>query len=308
MRKITLITSLFLLGALGINAQRLSATKDKEGIQIKERNQSVLYYQLAPKDMEGAYQRANYIHPLYGIDGSVLSEDFPDDHLHHRGIFWAWHQLYVGNVSVGDPWECKGVTWEVVSDEVLEARRRKITLQTRTNIVSHVYPNAVSNTPVLSETVTVEVHTQKRNYRIIDITLALRALVSDVTLGGSDNEKGYGGFSARIKMPEDLTFSSVSGEVTPQTNAVSAGHWMNMAGSLSDDGSKAGLVIVASQENPDPINEWILRSRNSMQNPAWPGQYRIPLSESEDLVLKYRLIVYDDHLSNGRINKLANHF
>ena len=34
-------------------------------------------------------------------DGQVLTEDFPADHLHHRGIFWAWHQVYVGEKAMG---------------------------------------------------------------------------------------------------------------------------------------------------------------------------------------------------------------
>ncbi|MGZ8921068.1 MAG: DUF6807 family protein, partial [Limisphaerales bacterium] len=34
--------------------------------------------------------RSTYIHPLYGLDGEVLTDDFPKDHYHHRGLFWAW--------------------------------------------------------------------------------------------------------------------------------------------------------------------------------------------------------------------------
>ena len=40
-----------------------------------------------------ARPRSNYIHPLYGPDGEVLTEDWSVDHPHHRGIYWAWPEV-----------------------------------------------------------------------------------------------------------------------------------------------------------------------------------------------------------------------
>lgn len=40
--------------------------------------------------------RSTYVHPLYGLDGEVLTDDFPADHTHHRGLFWAWPHVRVG--------------------------------------------------------------------------------------------------------------------------------------------------------------------------------------------------------------------
>ena len=37
--------------------------------------------------------RSSYIHPLYGLDGEMLTDDFPKDHYHHRGLFWAWPRV-----------------------------------------------------------------------------------------------------------------------------------------------------------------------------------------------------------------------
>ena len=63
-----------------------------------------VFYQRMPKSLDGKYARNNYIHPLYGLDGAVLTEDFPEDHLYHRGIFWSWHQVYINGQRMGDPW------------------------------------------------------------------------------------------------------------------------------------------------------------------------------------------------------------
>ena len=37
--------------------------------------------------------RSSYVHPLYGLSGEVLTDDFPEDHYHHHGIFWTWPEV-----------------------------------------------------------------------------------------------------------------------------------------------------------------------------------------------------------------------
>ena len=75
---------------------------DDQGYLVSEGERPVLFYQSAPRSLDGRYSRSSYVHPLYGLDGRVLTHDFPEDHLHHRGIFWAWHQLWVGDKKAGD--------------------------------------------------------------------------------------------------------------------------------------------------------------------------------------------------------------
>ncbi len=40
--------------------------------------------------------RGCYIHPLWGLNGEVLTDDFPKDHYHHHGVFWAWPHVEIG--------------------------------------------------------------------------------------------------------------------------------------------------------------------------------------------------------------------
>jgi hypothetical protein len=62
-----------------------------------EKGEKVFFYQSEPKNHKGKYERLHYIHPLWAPDGAALTEDFPADHLHHRGVFWAWHQVWIGD-------------------------------------------------------------------------------------------------------------------------------------------------------------------------------------------------------------------
>ena len=41
-------------------------------------------------EKEHRRSRACYVHPVWGLNGEVLTDDFPKDHYHHHGVFWAW--------------------------------------------------------------------------------------------------------------------------------------------------------------------------------------------------------------------------
>jgi hypothetical protein len=89
-------------GAATLNPIKITETD--QGFSIAEGEKQVLFYQRQHKSMDGKYMRANYIHPLYGLDGEILTEDFPADHPHYRGVFWAWHQVWLGDKKLGDSW------------------------------------------------------------------------------------------------------------------------------------------------------------------------------------------------------------
>jgi hypothetical protein len=43
-----------------------------------------------PPGIEPRFARAGYLHPIFTPDGDVLTGDFPADHPHQRGLFFAW--------------------------------------------------------------------------------------------------------------------------------------------------------------------------------------------------------------------------
>src|SRR5688500_8429387 len=60
--------------------------------------------QLAPK----AQSHSSYFHPIYGLDGEVITGDFPADHVYHRGFYWAWPHIKVGDAEY-DLWSLRGI-------------------------------------------------------------------------------------------------------------------------------------------------------------------------------------------------------
>jgi hypothetical protein len=239
------------------------------------------------------------------MDGFELTEDFPEDHLHHRGIFWAWHQVIIGDKHIGDAWECRDFIWDVKNVDLVESKADAITFQSDVLWKSNQWTDNEGNLiPFLEETSKIKVYAKIYNYRIVVVEISLVALESDLKIGGSDDEKGYGGFSVRVKMPDDITFSSTDGEVQPEVTQISAGPWMDISGSLAKDGGKAGIIIMCHPDNPMFPETWILRKSGSMQNPVYPGRQPVRISTETPTILKYRLLVYQGDLDVERIQTL----
>lgn len=279
------------------------ADMSRQGILIQEGGRPVLFYQSAPKSRDGKHTRANYVHPLYDLDGVVISEDFPDDHRHHRGIFWAWHQVRVGTRKLGDAWVCERFDWDTKSTRVKLSADRAI-IHSHVNWRSPDWKSKEGNQPaVAEEQVRIDVHAATSAYRLVDFRIQLRPLVENVWIGGSENTKGYGGFSARIRMPKDIKFTGQSGTVTPMINAVEAGPWMNITGTINGKGP-GGFAILGHPSSPGHPQPWILRRRGSMQNPRYPGQHAVKLSRQTPLVLRYRLVLHRGNLDAHQINRM----
>lgn len=275
-------------------------TEQQDGIFIGQGKDSVLFYQRIPDPADGEYARAHYIHPLYGLNNTVLTENKPDDHPHHHGIFWAWHQNYVGDKSVGDAWALEDFSWEVIRAEV-DQYRDSCVLQTEVFWKSPLWLDAEGGQkPFAKEKAIVSIRSTTDSYRIIDFRIEIEALVDSFQIGGSNDAKGYSGFSWRIRLPEPITFAGVKGPVTPQTLALDAGPWMNITGDLDGQTGEEGVLVIGHPDNPGHPQPWILRSKRSMQNAAFPGREKYMIPRTEPLLLRYRMVVYDGTLSRGQ--------
>ena len=290
-----------LLSSCSSHVAPLASRTDDQGIEIRQGDERVLFYQVKPKSLNGKFQRASYIHPLYSLDGNPMTEDFPRDHPHHHGIYSAWHQVIVGDTVVGDGWTGKNVSLDVIDTKVKKVGKR---LVVQSEVLWKSSLGGKETEPIVREVLAITVHETQDTLRIIDYDFVLTALKEQVKVGGSHDEKGYGGFSLRFMLPENIRFLAQEGEVQAQVVAVNAGPWMNFTGSFDGPAAGAsGVVVLSHPSNPGHPQPWILRKEKSMQNAAFPG--REPVSLSEDgLAFRYRMVVYEGELASSVIQKM----
>jgi len=275
-----------------------------QGIELFEGANPVFFYQKGVTSPDGDSFFNNYIHPLYSLDGDTLTEVSPKDHPFHRGIFWAWHQIYVDTVRAGDSWIMKNVSFNIKS---VKTSQNDHLAQLNLDVLwkSSVFQN---NKPFIEEHTTITVQKSTPKFRLIDFEIRLNPLVSGVFIGGSEDEKGYGGFSARIKLPDDLIFTSEMGPVTPQFLQIEAGQWMDFSASFNETKGVNGLTILCHPSTPNYVAPWILRQQKSMQNIVFPGREKVRLAVDSTIVLRYRMIVHKGRANEIDIPKLQSDY
>ena len=81
--------------------EHVTAEVVADGIGVTAGGQPVLFYRTRPDNGREPW-RVNYLHPLHSVAGAVITEDAPVDHLHQRGVYWAWRRILVDGDRVAD--------------------------------------------------------------------------------------------------------------------------------------------------------------------------------------------------------------
>jgi hypothetical protein len=215
-------------------------------------------------------------------------------------VFWAWHQILIDNKPVSDGWALENFR-QNVSDFEFRLVDGKGCITTVVDWKSAKWKDGAE--AYLREETGIIIYPKSGNYRRIDFEIKLKALTDHLSIGGSDDEKGYSGFSVRLNLPDDVLFSGMKGLVNPVNTAVVAGNALKVGGSFLNGGKKGGVVIWSDPQNPDPSDRWILRRKASMQNAAYPGRHPVTIPIGQPLVLKYSLLIFQGDMSAKQIKK-----
>ncbi len=286
-------------------APSLSYTKNNQGYSIQEGVKPVLFFQTTPKTINGKFERSGYVHPLYDWDGNELTQDGPADHPHHRGIFWAWHQVLWKGQQVGDSWVSDKIRF-VPGGNNVESGKHSITLHSELTWLADSID--ADDKSIIKEKVAIRVHEATENYRLIDFSVTLFALKDSIALGGSDDIKGYGGFSARWRLPKDMQFFSGDSLLQPRETAVTAAPWISFTGTFNGT-EKQSVALFCKEAFPGPEQSWILRGPKdiSMQNALFPGRNPVLIGR-DGLTLSYRLVIQKTPLAVDIIKNLYDNY
>lgn len=267
-------------------------------VSLYDGDNLIFSYQVETKSHEGQYPRANYLHPVNDFRGAPLTEDFPEDHLHHRGIFWTWHQLYLNGHSLADPWICEGISWKVHNVKH-KTKRDKATLNANVDWLV-----GEEQQKLVQEEVEITYQAERDHY-LLEFDITIVSMIDGIGIGGSDDIKGYGGFSPRFVLGDDVTFTDASGLVKPQNEQVQAGNWIL----VSDIGAnESDVVILYHPESTADLKGWILRAKGSMQNPVWPGRERVVLDKGEKVRMKAAVVVFREKAHAEEIDNICQEY
>ncbi len=233
-------------------------------IEVLDAGRPALVYNYGPQLPAGVPEdrrRCCYIYPLYTPAGVSMLDDFPKDHYHHHGLFWAWPVVETPSGKF-DLWMYRGI------EHRFEGWIRR---DPREGAAQLVAENGwyVKDSRIVREIVEILVHPAKGDERRIEVALEWEALREPVTLRGSQEPgKSYGGFSARFAPREGTVIRSSDGPVTKDEDLVPH-RWAEMEAVYG--GRKAVLRITPHEGNPGAPYQWCLRNYGFV-GASFPGR------------------------------------
>jgi hypothetical protein len=254
-----------------------------DSLELVENGKPVYVYNYGMILKEGVPEdrrRSSYLHPVYAPDGTVITDDFPRDHYHHRGIFWTWPVVTIGG-QTHDLWLIEGIRQKFV-------RWTKREVNATTAVLGVENGWYAGDRKVVKETVEIVAHPAGSNRRLLDFTLSFEALNRPVAIAGQQDGKGYGGFCIRFAPREDTIVRTDSGKEAKDSNLVPH-PWAELEGKF--EGHRAGARIEIDPSNPDFPNGWCLRHYGFL-GVNFPGLEPYVLEPGRPLRLKYRVTVY----------------
>ncbi|NEX92757.1 DUF6807 family protein [Caulobacter sp. 17J65-9] len=257
-------------------AGRIDAQPGDGGVQLVEDGAPVLFYRTAADPAAEAW-RLNFVHPLLAPDGTVLTENRPADHLHQRGVYWAWRRVLKDGQQIGDTWVMKDVEFDTEGSHFVGLPDGTGQLTVRSEWVSTA---GGEREPLFAELTTVTVRPTANGVRKLSFDTTLTALQPGLALAGTDDEKEYSGFSVRFVHNDKLSFTSDGKPVEPTNALLTAGQAMTFAWPKGE-GLPNWKVTLACRAQGAALTKWVLRRELSMQTCAFPGRtpYAVPVDQ-----------------------------
>jgi hypothetical protein len=266
-------------------------------VHFSENTNLITSYHLGPAvGAAAANTRRPYFYPVYGPDHIGLTEfgkphDPTGSHAHHYSL-WIAHN----DVDGASFWSERG---GIIAHESLD-------LMDDGPIFSRVVQKARwqnQNRDVLRETRTITAYKAARNFRCVDIEIALTPASSNsVTFG----KTSFGFLAARVA--QSMTVFDGAGEIRTSEGKLneSGAHlthakWLDQSGPIAQ-GKWGGIAILDSPDNPNFPTGWHCR------NDGWAGtafNMDAPhkLEAAKQLHLRYRVILHRGDATNANIDR-----
>lgn len=255
-------------------------------LRLNENGRHALDYNYGPQLKPGVPEdrrREGYIYPLYSPAGVNPLDDFPADHFHHRGVFWAWMSIGFEGKTY-DLWTLK----PGIEHRFHKFLKRSASASSAALRVENGW--YVSGRLIVREIVDIAVPRSSGNARDVDLAVALEAIASDVTIAGSpEDAKGYGGLCVRFGPRAETRILTPEGAVSENENEVPHA-WAAMEALFN--GKRAGLRVTSDPANPRHPPGWCLRPYGFV-GANFPGLQPYALAPGKPLALRYRVTVYD---------------
>ncbi len=271
--------------------------RDGKYLDLFENDKPVWVYNYGTVEKEGVPEdryRSCYFHPVYGIGGQLITDDFPRDHYHHRGIWWSWPGLKVGEKPV-DIWHMKGIRHRF--EQWLYEETGPVCA--RFGVQNGWY---MGEKRAAEERVFCTVYPAGEKGRALDITIHLKAGDEPIQLSGQPKDNaGYGGLYFRVPPGRDKIITGPSGWLKNSSNHVQM-PWVDYSGRFNADQTFSGGSIFVPTHHPDFPPGWTIRYYGVF-GVAWPGTKHVMMQPGDEVEISYRVWLHGGDVDGGNVRE-----
>jgi len=292
------------------DSKALVAVQDKDKVKLGPKGDAWLEYQAAPgefprQNIKELFRRGGYLHPIRTPSGKVVTDDFPSNHVHHHGVWWAWTKTEFDG-RAPDFWNMgdgKGrvdfvgieKTWNGATDAGFISRHKFVDL------------SAAQPATVLNETWEVRLHNARDNVRIFDLT-STQECATDKPL--KLPEYHYGGIGFRGHWDWNgktnahyLTSEGITDRVEGHGTRA---RWCDISGFVG--GQLAGITILCHPNNFRAPQHMRIHPSEPFFCYAPPKGRDMEIAPGKKYVSRYRFIVHDGAPDKALIERIWNEY
>ncbi|MDP4275472.1 MAG: PmoA family protein [Bacteroidota bacterium] len=283
-------------------------TKNENGSLIIEngtRNLVSYVYKtvMPPKNVDTAFRKSGFIHPLWSPGGQVLTRIQAPDHYHHYGIWDSWaHTIFEGD-SI-DFWNLRDKKGTVRCANVISSTGGPVFGQIQVLEEYVAFKKNHLNKVALNQMETIRVYQPKDpGYYIMDVTLDMSCASSSPVLLQTYRYGGLGWRTTEQWNNDNCEILTSEGRSRKDADN-SCARWIVVQGNVDNDYAGALMMSYPGNFNhPEPLRIWPLNTnrRGDMYANFTPVKNKDwVLIPGHSYVLKYRFVVFNGHLAKEK--------
>ncbi|HET8781913.1 MAG TPA: PmoA family protein, partial [Pyrinomonadaceae bacterium] len=254
-------------------------------------------------DIKPVFLRGGYIHPVFTPSGRLVTDDYPSDHYHHHGIWFAWTKTEFDGAHP-DFWNVGDGTGRVDFEGVDSAWSGPVYAGLKSR-QQYVALSGKAPKTALNEQWDVRVYNVGqggKSYFLFDV-VATQQCASDSPL--ILEEYRYGGMGVRghrnWRDKSKVAFLTSEGKTRESGNATKA-RWIHMSGMV--DEQTVGIAVLDHPGNfrsPQPLR---IHPDDPYFNFAPSQLGRFEIKPGEKYVVRYRYVVADGGPDKAELDRL----
>lgn len=255
-----------------------------KSLRLSEGTQPVLAYRYGVTLKPGVpadRARSSYVHPLYGLEGEVLTDDFPTDHYHHRGLFWAWPHVGIQDKEY-DLWMIKGIAQRFERWLARESSNDRALL----GVENGWY---VGEQKVMQERLFLTAHPADSQGRCLDLDFTWIPIGTPIALAGAEG-KSYGGLTLRFAPRKNTVITTPLGNGTNDLYMTRL-PWADLSAVFAPQTKPSGAAIFLAPDHPDYPPTWLTRHYGVLCL-GWPGVKPESFPPDKPIRCRYRLWIH----------------